>query len=700
LKQFLFILSFLFSAAAIAQIPDTITDPDKEKLYSSADNFKLDYTKEEPIQILTGNVKMYQDSIFMFSDYAQIVKSNYLTAIGDVIIIQEDTIRVFSDSLVYDGALFKSELYGNVAMQNGTRELFTNVLYYDLENKVASFPDTMFMQNNASKLNSLEGVYWVDKGEAIFRKKVVVEDSTFILKADSLLFNTKTNVATFISPTYVYKDEKEIYCEAGYYDMNSGDAVFLGNPNYVEGDKRAKANEIKYNKAKNEISLFGSANYKSIDEIATADSIIFNEVTEDVTLLGDGVYIGPDKRVEGDVIVFNTKTESVLVEGEGFLSEPPMIIRGDDIRYDSLSGYAYVKGDVTWKDTSKNNTIYGDYLIYNRNDETVKVERANGVRPLLLQVLDGDTLYLSADTLLYTSIETDSSAYKEFTAFPDVRIFKENMSALSDHLYFDDIDSVFVLTGVPIMWADTSQFSGDTIHINLVNEKVNSLELMQNSFIVNAEVGEHYNQISGTEVLAEFVDDSVDNMYVTGNSRSIYYLKDEEGAFIGLNKTDCSRMRFYFEQDSLTDVRFYTDPTSVLTPMRKATDAEKYLDGFAWNFEIKPNDVDDLLSISKNVSRKTKGGNSAAGIPDNVPTGAQGDASGIPSNVPTSSQKGSGEAEKNTNDQKGGKAKDSGSEAGRNKGGKAPSEKISKDKETSDSKEGKSNSTKSNKKNN
>jgi len=620
LKQLIFILSLFFSISAYAQIPDTITNPDKETLYSSAENFKLDYTQEEPIQILTGNVKMYQDSVFMFSDYAQIVRSNYLTAIGNVIIIQEDTIRVFSDSLVYDGASLISELYGNVAMQNGNRELFTNILYYDLENKIATFPDTMFMQNKNSKLNSLEGIYWVDKGEALFRKKVVVEDSTFILKADSLEFNTNTNVATFISPTYVYKDGKEIYCEAGYYNMNTGNAVFLGNPSYVEDDKKAHATEIRYDKTKNEIALYGNANYSSIDETATADSIIFNEKTEDVTLLGDGVYTGPDKRVEGDLIVFNTKTESVQVEGEGFLSEPPMIIQGQDIRYDSLSGYAYVKGDVTWKDTSKNNTIFGDYLIYNRNQESVQVERANGIRPLLLQVLDGDTLYLSADTLFYNSIKTDSTEYKEFTAFPDVRMYKENLSALSDHLYFDDIDSIFVLTGMPIMWADTSQFSGDTIHINLKNEKVSSLEILQNSFIVNAEKGDYYNQISGTEVLAEFKEDYVDNMYVTGNSRSIYYLKDEEGAFIGLNKTDCSRMRFYFQQDSLTDVRFYTEPTSVLTPIKKATNAELYLDGFAWSLDIKPNSVEDLLNISKNVKRVTKSRNSGAEITNNEPS--------------------------------------------------------------------------------
>ncbi len=607
----------------MAQIPDTIDNPDKEKLYSAANNFKLDNTQADPIQILEGNVKMYQDSIFMFSDYAQIVKNNNLTAIGNVIIIQDDTIKVFSDSLIYDGGKFKSELFGNVAMQNGKRELFTNVLYYDLENKIATFPDTMFMQNENSKLNSLKGVYWVNKGEAIFREKVVVEDSTFILKADSLHFNTKTNVAHFISPTYVYKDNKEIYCEGGYYDMDSGNAVFLGNPLYTEEDKKARATEIRYNKAKNEIALYGSANYNSIDETATADTILFNEITEDVSLIGNGVYIGPEKRVEGKRIVFNSKTETVNVEGKGFLSEPPMIIRGEDIKYDSLSGFAFVKGDVTWVDTSKNNTIYGESLIYNEKDESVKVELANGIRPLLLQILDGDTLYLSADTLFYASIKTDSSEYKEFTAFPDVRIFKENLSALSDHLYFDDIDSSFILTGVPIMWSDTSQFSGDTIHINLENEKVNSLEIMQNSFIVNAEVGDLYNQISGTDVLAEFKDDYVDNMYVTGNSRSIYYLKDDIGAFIGLNKTDCSRMRFYFQQDSLTDVRFYTEPTSVLTPMAKATKGDKFLEGFAWNFSIKPNGVNDLLSISKDVKRQTRGGSSEEGIPSNVPTGMQ-----------------------------------------------------------------------------
>jgi len=410
----------------------------------------------------------------------------------------------------------------------------------------------------------------------------------------------------------VLKGDEEIYCEAGYYDMRSGNAVFLGNPSYKEGEKTAKANEIRYTKTKDEIALYGSASYRSADETATADTILFNERTEDISLIGDGIYIGKEKRVEGELVVFNNKTESVDVEGNGYLSEPPMIIKGEDIKYDSLSGFAHIRGNVTWRDTSKNNTIYGEYLICNDKEETVRVERTNDVRPMLLQELDGDTLYLSADTLIYTTVKTDSTEYKEFTAFPDVRIFKENMSALSEHLYFDDIDSIFVLTGIPVMWSDTSQFSGDTININLVNEKISSLEIMENGFIVNAESGSYYNQISGKDVLAEFKEDYVDNMYVTGNSRSIYYLKDDIGAMIGLNKTDCSRMRFYFQKDSLTDVRFYTEPTSVLTPIAKATDGDLYLDGFQWNIEIKPQSVEDLLSLTKSVKRSASPQNAKA----------------------------------------------------------------------------------------
>jgi len=144
--------------------------------------------------------------------------------------------------------------------------------------------------------------------------------------------------------------------------------------------------------------------------------------------------------------------------------------------------------------------------------------------------------------------------------------------------------------------------------------------IMKNSFIVNAETGDYYNQISGTEVLAEFKEDYVENMYVTGNSRSIYYLKDEEGAFIGLNKTDCSRMRFYFQQDSLTDVRFYAEPTSVLTPVARIKTADLYLDGFAWNIDIKPVSIDDLLNTSKSVKRGRAAGNVGSEIPIEVPS--------------------------------------------------------------------------------
>ena len=592
------------SLIGLAQVTDTIGQDEKANLHiKNADSFTWDYTQEEPVQQLRGNVKIYQDSIFMFSDYAYVVKNDYLTAIGNVIIIQEDTIRVFSDSLIYNGALKESQLFGNVALQNGEQELFTNVLYYDLNSKIADFPDTMFMQNKKTKLNSLEGTFWLDKNEAIFRKKVVVQDSAFNLYADSLLYNTSSDIASFISPTKIIQEGKEIYCEDGYYNLNTGEALFTQNAKYVEGTTKADANEIRYSEKKKEVMLSGNAHYRGEDKIADADTIIFNEESEDITLLGNGYYEGDGKVVQGDKISFNQKTGKLEVEGKSFLSEPPMIIEGEKILYDSISGYADFYGDVIWRDTSTKNTIYSEFLSYNSETEIVRVEKKDGVRPMLLQILDGDSLYLSADTLLFNKIKTDTAEYQSFTAFPDVRIFKENMKAVSDHFYFDDLDSTFTLTGIPIMWSDSSQFSGDTIHIFLEEGEIDRMKLKQNTFIVNSASHNYYNQISGTEANADFLEDYVETMLVHGNSRSIYFLKDEIGAFIGTNKTDCSRMRFYFKKDSLTDVRFYADPAHQLTPVNQATEKELYLEGFSWQINLKPSSVEDILDTSKVMTR-------------------------------------------------------------------------------------------------
>jgi len=611
IKYFLSGIIILLSAATYAQEEqDMPTDQDtsieaSNIFVKNSDSF-LRIAQEEPaVQYLRGNVKMYQDSIFMFCDSAILIENN-LTAIGNVIIIQADTIVVHSDSLVYNGDLKIADLYGNVSLENGDNQLFTNILHYNLNTKLATYQDTALLQNDRTQVSSLEGVFDVNRKEAKFIKEVIVLDSTFTMTADSLLYNTSTDVATFLGPTNILKEEKKIYCESGYYDLRREYAEFIQNARYSDNESTATADKIIYDSQTDLITLDGNAHYVSEDEEARATTITLNQTTEDTELIGNASFKGKDNNVSGDRILFNKKSESLTVQGRSALVEDNMRISAEDLSYVKETGKGLAKGNVIWKDTVQNNIILSELVNYNNTSEYAEAIRVDDVRPVLKQLLDQDTLYVCADTLLsYMEPRMTgdsiivSDTVRHFRASKDVRIYNNDISAIADSVRYNDVDSTFVLMGNPVMWSDTSQFSGDTIYLHLVESKVKDIRILNKGMIITSIGDKYYNQISGKDIHA-FMDSSyIEKMNVAGNARSLYFIQDKEQDLVGANRTDCSKMTFFFEQDSMTDIMFYTKPESVLTPIAEANDTDLYLEGFTWLIDQKPFSVEDIRDVSR-----------------------------------------------------------------------------------------------------
>jgi hypothetical protein len=215
---------------------------------------------------------------------------------------------------------------------------------------------------------------------------------------------------------------------------------------------------------------------------------------------------------------------------------------------------------------------------------------------MMKSLVDRDTLYMAADTL--TSFKPDSASdVRLLLAHRDVRIFKSDLQAVCDSLTFSSADSIFwfyKIQNLPLIWSDTSQFSGDTIRMLLKNSKLDRIWLRQNALVVNSEDGLLFNQIKGRNTTAFFRDDEVREMLVEGNAQAIYYALDDSRAYIGLNETACSEMRLYFGDNQVEGIKFYQEPTGKFVPMKKAGKEQKKLDGFFWERTRRPRSVEGL----------------------------------------------------------------------------------------------------------
>lgn len=596
MRYILLLIGIFGTLSMSAQITDVITqteDTTKLIFIDNSNRLKGGTENGEPIKIFVGRVRLHQGNVTFQCDSAVTDDYNNVKAYGEVIIQQADSVTIFSDSLFYNGNERKARLEGEVVLKNDEASLFTDKLNYDLNTKVGEYTTGGILKNKETRLYSQRGYYFVDQSEAFFKDSVTVEDPEFGLKADTLKINTETNTVFFLGPTNVLSDENQIYTEAGFYDAPNDYAEFDKNAKFrsVDGNRFARGDKIRYDGKEKTSYLEGNAYFQDSTRTIVADVIKYNQETD--------VYetIGSTQVQDGDQIImadgsssYDAVKEEIVFTDNVRIINPPQFMTGDSVRYNQQTHEGRAFGNIYWEDTTENITIICSAAEFNDSTEYFL---AIG-RPLMTNVIDGDTLYVSADTLKsFLEIPTDTTS-RIIIGNKDVRIYKSDLQALCDSMIYTQRDSIFSLHKAPIVWSDTSQFIADTVQIKLTDNSIEKIYLLKLSFIINSPDEVFFNQVKGRDVIAYFRDDELREMKVLGNGESVYYVLDEVDAYIGVNKTICSEMLLNFGNNEITDIRFFTKPSGQFTPMRQANHSELKLPGFRWEIERRPKSVEDL----------------------------------------------------------------------------------------------------------
>lgn len=571
---------------ADAEVSDT-TKNEKVKLDHSDIAIGINKDGRE-IRYLKNNVALRQGDMFMYCDSATLEDNNVI-AVGNVIIQQGDTLNIFADSLSYQGDVRVADLFGDVRLENKGQKLFTDQLNYNLETKVASYYSGATLTNDTTFLVSKRGYYYVKSGQAFFKDSVVVSDPEFTLRSDTLQFSTETKIVTFLGPTLINQNEAKIYCEGGFYDLDNKYAEFTKNPQYVKGEQEATGDVIIYDGTKKEVKIKGNAEFNEAEKKASADIIRYDEAN-DVTYLEGNAHSEDGKQViDSDEIMYDSKNETFKTEGRSRLIDDSQILDADTI--DFIGNLGIATGNVVWTDTTDNITIICERLDYNKETDYVQ---ASGGRPLMTTLVDGDTMFMSSDTLVAFK-ETPEDSTRILLGYKDVRIFKSDLQVVCDSLAYNSADSLFEFYQSPIIWSDTSQFYADVVKMQMANDQIDRIFLIENAFIINSPDEAFYNQIKGKNITAFFKENELDQMDVIGNAESVYYARDEVDAYMGVNKSVCSKMLVYFGNNEIEFIHFYTTPVSNMLPMKKANHEELKLSGFRWEKTRRPKSVEDLL---------------------------------------------------------------------------------------------------------
>ena len=472
-------------------------------------------------QILRGDVRFRHDSVIMYCDSAYFFeKENSLHAFGHVHMVQGDTLEGFGDVLFYNGNTKLARLRRHVRLIHQKTTLTTDSLNYDRKKNIAYYFSGGMIEDSLNTLTSRWGQYTPDNHQAIFRDEVKLVNPKFVLTADTLGYNTETYQSDIVGPTTIlYDEETTILSTNGWYNTQTELSMLLDRSRIIHVDGITLTGDtIYYDKANG----YG----RSLGNIESTDS------TNHMTLYGNVSEVWEDG-------------------GRGYVTDSAMLLDWSD-----STAFTYMHADTLWTEEIS-------YPIF-----TLKM------RDSLL--VDSVMVAQNPDTIWR------DTTYQQLRAFWHVRVFRNDIQAVCDSARYHGRDSLLTLFGMPICWNEDNQMSADQIDIYFKNETVDYMHGVGNALAVKREGFSEFNQLAGKEMLAYVKDGDVYLVDVKGNAETIFYPREDEGSYVGVNRTQSSFVKMYMQNRQIDHVVFTTATTGVMIPIDQALPEETKLSGFFW----------------------------------------------------------------------------------------------------------------------
>jgi len=192
---------------------------------------EIDQRSGRRITRLLGNVSLKHNNIFMTCDSAHFyTRSNQIKAYSRIHMQQGDTLQLYGDSLFYDGASENASVYSNVELIDRETHLYTQTVLYDVANNVARYDIGGRIINGDNTLTSIIGIYYVSQNLFHFKDSVNIANPDYLMTADTMDYNTKTETAFFTGPSEIEGDSIYLYCEKGWYDTKNDISRIWKNP--------------------------------------------------------------------------------------------------------------------------------------------------------------------------------------------------------------------------------------------------------------------------------------------------------------------------------------------------------------------------------------------------------------------------------------------------------------------------------------
>lgn len=436
-----------------------------------------------------------------------------------------------------------------------------NAIFYEKTNFIKAYGSVRMNQGDTIFLDSQKAEYDGNNRLAYATGDVLMRSPESTLATDKLFFNRATQQAYYRTGGTVRDTESVLTSRVGTYFMAQKkyeflDKVVVTNPKYV-----IKSNHLNFYSDSGHAYMYGPST------ITGKTSKVFSERGFYNTRADEGYFVKNSK------IDYDNRT-----------------IYGDSLFYNRVRNFASATNNITVLDTLNKSIIKGHYAEVFKDKDSVFITQ----RAVAISIQDNDSVYIHADTLMVTGPKDD----RIVRGFRDVRLYKSDLSGKCDSIYTREATGLTKMIRRPVLWSDNNQIIGDSIHLqnNVETQKLDSLRVFYNAFMINKDSIGGYNQLKGRELLGYFNDNELSEVHIIKNVENLMYVRDDETTeLIGINTGISGRMEIFFEDRAMTKIAQLQDPQNVLNKPEEFPENVRLLRDFNWRGDEMLMNKEDLF---------------------------------------------------------------------------------------------------------
>lgn len=450
------------------------------------------------------------------------------------------------------------------------------------------FCDSAHFYEASSSLNAFGNVR-MEQGDTLF------------VYADELDYNGADELATFygddINPVRLINKDVELETYTFYYDIASNIGYYDNEGKITDAENQLTSGYGQYSPDTKDAEFREHVVLNDIEEKdfrMTTETLLYNTGTHIARIISPTTIVTDSANVYSSNGIYNTDMGfSELFDRSLIVTEGGSTLTGDTIYYDQKAGFGEAFGNMVLTDSVRQTMLEGNYGCYfEKQDSAFATNRAR-----ILEYSKGDTLYMHGDTIRSYVLHDDSTHV--MTAYPRVRFWRVDIQGLCDSLSFMERDSTLYMHRHPIVWNEARQIFGNVIYVHFNDSTVDWAKLPEFGFTAEHVGEEFYNQLSGKEMLATFVDGNMRRLDVSGNVEVVLLPEESDSTINKIVNSESSFLTADFSAGPMQveRIKMWPDVTGTATPLYLAKKSIFYLSNFQWYEALRPKDKDDIFNI-------------------------------------------------------------------------------------------------------